>query len=155
MRRDAGFTYLFVLILLATTAASLLAAANRWSDDNQRSKERALLRSGHEIRHAIGSYYESSPGSVKRYPPDLQALLLDQRFVSTRRHLRRIPLDPMSLQADWRLISSPDGGIMGVASPFDGAPFKTGGFSREDETLAGKSRYADWEFTYSPKPVAR
>ena len=154
MTKQSGFTYLFVLILLTASGAVLLAAANRWADQDQRSREVQLLRIGDEIRAAIGAYYESTPGTVKKYPPNLDALLVDSRFLNIRRYLRRIPLDPITNRADWTLIPALDGGVKGVTSPSDKVAFKAGNFAHPDVGLAKGGRYSDWEFSYVPDAVA-
>jgi type II secretory pathway pseudopilin PulG len=152
MRRTQaqGFTYLFVLILLAALAAILAAAGTRWATIDQRSREAGLLHAGAQIRGAIGAYYESSPGTVKRYPPNLEALLRDERYLAIRRYLRKIPGDPMTRQSDWGLASAPDGGVMGVYSRSDKTVYKTGHFSPLDAPLAGGAVYSDWQFVYVP-----
>jgi hypothetical protein len=148
--RAKGFTYLFVLILLAALTAILAAAGTHWATLDQRTREAVLLRSGDTLRGAIGAYYESSPGSVKRYPPNLDALLRDQRYLAIRRYLRKIPADPMTRQPNWGLVSAPDGGVMGVYSQSNKTPFKTGHFSPMDASLANAAVYSDWQFVYVP-----
>jgi len=148
--QSEGFTYLFVLILVAALAGTLTIAATQWSVIDQRKREAGLLRSGATIRSAIGAYYESSPGTVKRYPPSLEALLRDERYLAIRRHLRKIPLDPMTQQSDWGLAIAPDGGVMGVYSRSSKSVFKTGNFSIVDKGLATGSSYSDWRFVYIP-----
>jgi len=145
-----GFTYLFVLILLATLGAILAAAGTQWATIDQRTREAALLRSGSTLRTAIGAYYESSPGTVKRYPPSLEALLRDERYLAIRRYLRKIPDDPLSRQSEWGLLAAPDGGVMGVYSRSDRTVFKTGNFSPLDASLAGGAAYSEWQFVYVP-----
>lgn len=113
---QAGFTYLTVLLLLVLISLGTLKAGEAWSHLVIREREQRLLLAGSEIRSAIKSYYEGSPGAVKQYPTNLQALLLDRRYLSVRRYLRKIPLDPMTGQADWVLIPANDGGILGVHS---------------------------------------
>jgi hypothetical protein len=147
-----GFTYLIVLIMVAALLAVLAAAGTRWATVDQRIREAALLRAGASVRGAIGAYYESSPGSVKRYPPSLEALLRDERYLGMRRYLRKIPNDPMTRQSDWELMSAPDGGVMGIHSRSDRVPFKTGNFSSTDASLAGAASYSDWQFVYVPTP---
>src|SRR6202000_694968 len=103
---QSGFTYLGVLVLVAVVSGLLAAAGVRWSMAAQRDREIQLLRIGAEVREAIGSYYESSPGSVKQYPESLDALLRDQRFIGLRRHLRKIPIDPFTGKSDWVLLTA-------------------------------------------------
>jgi type II secretory pathway pseudopilin PulG len=149
-----GFTYLLVLILVATLAGVLAAAGTRWATIDQRIREAELLRTGTEVRGAIGAYYQSSPGTVKQYPPSLVSLLRDARYLGIRRYLRKIPNDPMFLQPSWGLVVAPDGGVMGIHSQSDRVPFKTGNFSTQDDNLSGAGRYSDWQFIYLPPAPA-
>jgi hypothetical protein len=145
-----GFSYIFVLILVATLGAILAAAGTQWATIDQRTREAGILRSGATLRKAIGAYYESSPGTVKRYPPSLEALLRDERYLAVRRYLRKVPPDPMTRQPDWGLVSAPDGGVMGVYSRSDKPVFKIGNFSSLDSRLANATVYSDWKFVYVP-----
>jgi type II secretory pathway pseudopilin PulG len=148
-RGAKGFTYLGVLILVAALGAVLGAAGTRWATVDQRNREAELLRIGAEVRSAIGAYYESSPGTVKNYPPNLEALLRDSRYLGIRRYLRRIPRDPMTRQSNWGLVASPDGGVRGLYSSSDKIPFRTN-FLRSDTSSASAALYSDWKFVYVP-----
>jgi type II secretory pathway pseudopilin PulG len=150
---QGGFTYLGVLILVAVLSGFLGAAGTRWSAVDQREREYQLLRAGAEVREAIRSYYESSPGSVKQYPENLDTLLRDARFIGIRRHLRKIPSDPFTGKPDWVLLQAPTSGIMGIRSLSDKVPFKTANFATTDGDLANAGHYSDWQFAYSPPAV--
>lgn len=147
---DGGFTYIGVLILLVAFSVTIMQVASTWSAHDQRRRERELLRAGDEIRDAIGSYYESSPGTTRQYPPELSALLRDDRFINIRRYLRKIPLDAMSGKPDWELIASPSGGVMGVRISSLKSPFKVSNFSDQDRDLESAATYSDWQFVYVP-----
>jgi type II secretory pathway pseudopilin PulG len=147
-RECEGFTYLFVLILVAMLAGVLAAAGTRWGTIDQRSREAELLRQGSAIRDAIGAYYQSTPGTVKRFPPNLQGLLLDSRYLGVRRYLRKIPYEPFSRDKNWGLVSAPDGGVMGVYSQSEKTPFKSENFAALDSTFTGAAHYSDWHFVY-------
>ena len=149
-RRQGGFTYLAVLILVVIVTGALSAASVRWVTIDQRAREAELLREGAAVRAAIGAYYESSPGAVKHYPPTLSALLEDARYVGTRRYLRRVPSDPMIPRAQFALIRAPDGGVLGIHSTSTKEPYKTGGFGPLDTTLSDAEHYSDWLFVYVP-----
>ena len=99
--RQRGFGWLLVLMMLAIASAAGAAVAQRWSDQMAREKERQLLRVGDAFARALADYHASSPGSDKRFPPTLEQLVLDTRFVGTRRHLRTIYPDPLTGQPDW------------------------------------------------------
>lgn len=148
--RASGFTLIGVLILCAFMGAGLLAYGELASNAAQREKERELLFVGNQFREAIGAYYERTPGAVKRFPARLSDLLEDRRHPVPQRHLRRIYADPMTGNAQWGLIEAPEGGIMGVYSLSEAQPIKTGAFAARDRMFAEASRYADWQFAYTP-----
>jgi type II secretory pathway pseudopilin PulG len=157
-RRQAGLTYLALLFFVAVMGALLAMTGLLWSTAQQRQKERELLFIGNAYRAAIGAYYESTPGTVKRYPATLAALLRDDRQAAMVRHLRRIYLDPMTLSAEWGTVAGPDGGIMGVYSRSDGEPVKHGGFDSPYRDFVHARHYSEWRFVYvvgqevSPNP---
>jgi type II secretory pathway pseudopilin PulG len=148
-RRSQGFTYVALLIAVATVGGGAAATAEMWSQSERREKERELLFIGAQFREAVRRYYEASPGVAKSYPQHLDDLLADKRFAEPRRHLRRMYRDPTTGKAEWAVVESPLGGIMGVHSVSQAAPLKTGGFSGEDATLVGATRYSEWRFTYN------
>jgi hypothetical protein len=103
-------------------------------------------------------YYERSPGPVKRYPRSIDDLLKDDRFLGTQRYLRQNYVDPMTGKREWGLIRAPEGGIMGVHSLSQAAPFKRSGFPVALEAFSKADRYADWHFSYrllQPPPESR
>lgn len=152
--RQAGFTYLALLFFVATMGAVLAITGMIWSTAQQRAKERQLLFVGNEYRKAITSYYERTPGTVKRYPRTLDDLLTDSRHLSTVRHLRRVYPDPLQPSAQWGVVRAPDGGIMGVYSQAEGAPIKRSKFNTRDLAFDGATRYTDWRFVHElPLPV--
>jgi type II secretory pathway pseudopilin PulG len=147
-RRDNGFTYLGVLIVVALAGISLAGLGELWSTSAKRDKEAELLFVGGEIRRAIGHYVDSSPGGAKRYPAKLEELLEDPRYPTTRRHLRRIYVDPMTGTTNWGLVRGAGGGITGVYSRSEERPLKVAGFSPEDAAFANAARYAEWRFVH-------
>jgi len=147
--REKGFTYLWVMFTVAITGVLLAGAGQLWRTEAQREKEKELMFIGEQFRLAIGSYYESSPGLPKRYPPTLEKLLLDDRFPTVKRHLRKIFLDPMTGVREWGLIMQPGIGITGVHSLSAQAPIKRANFHERYAFGEAKS-YRDWKFAYSP-----
>jgi len=148
-----GFTYLAVLFSVAIMSAVLAATGVFWHQSRQREKEQELLFVGNQFRHAIASYYQRTPGTLKRYPQQLEDLLLDTRYLSLQRHLRKIYRDPMTGKTEWGLINAPEGGIMGVHSLSQEAPIKIGNFHSMDTALTGKTSYQEWHFDYTPPVV--
>jgi type II secretory pathway pseudopilin PulG len=148
---QSGFTYLYVLMLIALIGMGLATAGTLWRTDAQRAREAELLFIGDQYRQAIRSYYELDPAQP-RLPQSIDELLEDNRRPDTVRHLRRAWRDPLS-GGELALIVAPDShDIVGVHSPAQGRPFKQAGFAPADETLAGAARYAEWRFVFVPPP---
>lgn len=113
--KQRGFTYVWVMMAVAVMAIGLLAVSEIWATSARRQKLVELDWIGAQFIRAIGSYYEATPGVVvKTYPASLHDLLEDRRYVTVRRYLRDIYLNPFTGKADWDLITTPEGGIRGV-----------------------------------------
>lgn len=150
---ERGFAYVFAMILVAVVGLALTAYAQTASHARQREREAQLLWAGEQYRHAIGLYYERTPGAAKHYPERLEELLRDSRYLAVQRYLRELYPDPMSGKARWGTMPAPGGGIMGVYSLSAGRPIKTGGFSVKESAFAGAMEYSAWVFSYEP-PVS-
>lgn len=148
--RQRGFTLVAVLAALFLLALALQTVMGVVSQQAQREREAELLRVGAAYRAAIGAYHDQSPGSVKRWPPSLEALLDDRRFVTLQRHLRRLYADPITRSNAWGLVPAPDGGIAGVYSLSDERPIRTAASEVVLLGLAEASRYSDWKFVHRP-----
>jgi len=145
-----GFTYLAILFWIMIVSASLSVGGVVWHTAQQREREQELLFIGDQFRRAIASFYYASPGIVRRYPTALSDLLKDPRFPNTRRHLRRVYLDPMTGEPNWGLIRGLDGGIIGVHSLSESKPIRTSFQSGPNKEFTGKQRYRDWVFVFLP-----
>lgn len=139
--RQQGVTYLIALFLVAAIGAGLALTGMIWSQASQREKEAELIWIGNQFTQAIGLYYHRTPGTIKRYPENLEDLLHDRRFQTTQRYLRKIYVDPMTKKASWGIVAAPGGGIMGVHSLSSAATIKQVGTARS---------YSEWAFTYTP-----
>jgi type II secretory pathway pseudopilin PulG len=111
-RRGRGFTYLWLLFLVAIGSALLAAAGQRWSQVAAREREHELLFRGGEIAQAIAAYRAVGGGG----PRSLDDLVDDRRAPQLRRHLRRAYTDPFTGQADWEPVLADDGSWRGVRS---------------------------------------
>lgn len=146
-KRQRGFTYLGILIVIAVMGAGMAAYGQIASHASQREKEAELLFRGEQYRAAIASYYKKE----SRYPQTLADLVEDRRYPMPVRHLRRLYEDPMTGKANWGVVESPEGGgIMGVYSKLEEAPIKTGNFSLANQAFEKARTYADWKFVHSP-----
>jgi type II secretory pathway pseudopilin PulG len=144
--KACGFTYLTVLFMVAILAGGLALAGEVWHTSAAREKEAELLFVGHQYRKAIERYYLSGP--QRQYPRELEHLLKDPRRPGAERYLRRLYPDPVSGRP-FALLKAPDGGILGVHSPSEEQPLKSGGFKLRDADFEGKSKYADWRFVHA------
>ena len=146
---QAGFSYLFVLMLIVLVGLGLAAAGSLWKTDAQRAREADLLFVGEQYRQAIRSYYELDPGQP-RLPQTLDDLTSDNRRPTPVRHLRRAYRDPIT-DGEFVLIRAPETqGILGVHSPATRVPLKTAGFSAEDQHFTGAASYNEWQFVFTP-----
>lgn len=148
--RQSGFTYLAILVAVAVMGVMLALVGVNWSQAAQRDKEAELLFVGDEYRKAIMLYYEHTPGAVKKYPAKLEDLLLDRRYVTQQRYLRKLYRDPITNKTQWELVMSPEGGIMGVHSQSTAAPIKVSGFPLVDASFENAASYSSWVFSYIP-----
>ena len=152
-KEQAGFTYVAILFAVAIAGILLARVGIDWSQSAQREKERELLFIGGQFRQAIASYYQRTPGLVKRYPARLDDLISDTRYNPPQHYLRRLYRDPITNQVEWGTVMAPEGGIMGVHSLSDAAPIKTSGFRENEITFEGKKKYAEWVFLYAPSQM--
>lgn len=152
MRRQAGFTLVWVMAVLVLLSIGLAVVGPRWADQARRERERELLRTGAAYAQAIADYYQASPGSLKRYPASLRELLEDTRFVGTRRHLRQLYPDPVNPGQDWGLVPAPGGGVLGVYSRSSATPLRREPLDLGVTVLPRVEHYSDWQFV--PKPPA-
>jgi type II secretory pathway pseudopilin PulG len=144
--RQAGFTYIGVLVLVAIMGAGLAAAGQVWHTVRQQEKERELLVIGHEFRLALDRYARHTPRNGSRAPVRLEELLQDPRTPGIQRYLRKIYVDPITGRPEWGLVSAANGEIHGVYSLSGEEPLKKANFSPADRQFEGKTKYSDWVF---------
>lgn len=150
MRGNGGFTYLSVLFMVTVMGLAAGAAGKYWSFEAKREREGELLFRGQQIRAAIERYYFESPGA-KSYPRSLEDLVNDKRYPVIKRYLRKIYADPITGNADWEILRSPDGvGITGVRSSSDAEPIKKKGFPLDLKGFEDRISYSEWQFVFVP-----
>lgn len=123
--QQRGFTYLWLLLILAFGSAGLAALGQRTSVAVQRDREAELIFRGQAIARAISAYRAATPGDAKTLPASLQDLLDDRRNPNPAHHLRRLYADPFTGKADWMLVATEDGRIKGVRSRSQVAALRT------------------------------
>lgn len=134
-RGQAGFTYIGLLIAVVLFGMASVGAARLLASTERAEREAELIFVGHQFRQAIQSYFQAGP-RVGQFPATLDDLLLDQRYPTPRRHLRRVFVDPITGKADWGLVNAPEGGIMGIYSLSEREPLKRSNFEPEDGDFA-------------------
>jgi type II secretory pathway pseudopilin PulG len=113
--QQRGFGYLAVLFIVLLLALALGTTYEQIDLKMKREKEQEWLFVGKQYQQAIASYYNESPSGIKELPTSLDDLLLDKRFVSKTRHLRKRFLDPLTGD-DWTIITNDNKQITGVYS---------------------------------------
>jgi type II secretory pathway pseudopilin PulG len=143
-----GFTYLSLVILVAIIA--LVAATSlKLGSVLQRSRaETELLEIGAAFSDALKSYADATPQGQPTQPPSLKELLKDPRFPGTRRHLRKLFVDPVTGKPEWGIVYLGDKvGVLAVYSLSDAKPVKVGNFPARYSGFDGKSHISEWKFT--------
>ena len=150
VRRCGGFTYLAVLFLLALAGITATATAIVWRVEQRREMEAELVFAGNEFARAIESYRAVAPNVPQPWPRTLEDLVRDPRTPGVRRHLRKVYRDPMRRSAEWGLIRTQDGGIVGVHSLSRERPMRR--VPRPGLTLREPEAYVGWLFVASGAP---
>ena len=149
--QERGYTFVAVLVLLALCMLGLGIAGPLWSQQVRRDREQELLRIGAAYAQALADYRDNAPGALKRYPLQLENLLIDARFVGTVRHLRELYPDPVNPGQPWGLLLDRDNGIVGVYSRSEEAPLIEGPIDLGPVALPPAKRYSDWKFIATPR----
>lgn len=144
--RQRGFTYLGLMLIVASMGAALAATAQVWATVVQREKEKELLFIGEEFRKALKGFAGAARNANERAPRTLNDLIKDPRHPDTRRYLRKLYIDPMTGKTEWGLQKDVKGGIVGVFSLSDAKPRKVAEFLARDRDFEGKTKYSEWVF---------
>lgn len=155
--RSEGFTYIELIIatmILAVLAAAIIPVAEVTS---KRSKEAELRTALRTMRTAIDEYKRAVDLGLiggtdvelgsEGYPEELDVLVEGVNQVGQvgtgekkLKFLRRIPIDPMTGDADWGLRSyqdEPDSRIWGGQNVYDV-------YSKSNATALDGTKYRDW-----------
>lgn len=117
-RQVRGFTYLWLLFVLALGGVALAALGDQALTRQRRDREAELRFRGHAIAVALARYADRTPVGQLPLPQRLEDLLDDRRFPKPQRHLRTLYADPFTGRADWELVW---GEAARVAADGDGA----------------------------------
>ncbi len=145
---QAGLTLVELIVTIAILALLASAAVPVARFQVKRAKERELRYDLWQMRDAIDKYKDAADKNAFQtkvdsmgYPPDLQTLVDGVEVVNKKvRFLRKIPIDPMTGQADWGERSNqdePTSTSWGGQNVFDV-------FSKSTGTALDGTKYADW-----------
>lgn len=157
LRDVRGFTFVELLVVTALVAILASAVMPLAHIAIQREREVELRRSLRDIRTAIDHYKDAVdagqiPSTSVRagsegYPPDLQTLVNGVETTATNgngstmlKFLRRVPVDPMTGNAEWGLRAyedKPDSKSWGGQDVYDI-------YSKSEGTALDGTKYADW-----------
>jgi general secretion pathway protein G len=132
----------FILAILATAAVPIARF------ELKRQNERQLRYDLWQMREAIDRYKDAADRGAfqtkvdsQNYPPDLETLVKGMDVQGKKlRFLRKIPIDPMTGQADWGVRSmqdDPETGSSGGQNVFDV-------FSKSTGTALDGTKYSTW-----------
>ena len=147
---EDGFTYVGLVIFVAILG--LVGAATLKVDSLLRraAAEQELLEIGAEYSEALRSYAAATPRGYPTAPPTLQDLLKDPRFPGTRRHLRKIYVDPVTGRQEWGIVYQGDKvGVLAVYSLSQAQPLKLANFDARFQNFENKEHLSEWKFTAS------
>jgi general secretion pathway protein G len=147
---QSGMTLLELIIACAILLILSAAALPIAKFTVIRSKESDLHRDLREMRDAIDRYKDAADRNQIRvelgsegYPPDLETLVKGVQLGAADkkiRFLRKIPVDPMTGQAEWGLRAvqdDPDSTSWGGKNLFDV-------YSKSTATAQDGTKYSDW-----------
>jgi len=154
-RNEAGFTYVGMVFFVAILG--LVGAATLKVDSLLRraAAEQDLLEIGAEFSEALRSYAAATPRGYPTAPPTLQDLLKDPRFPGTRRHLRKIFVDPVTGKDAWGIVYQGDKiGVLAVYSLSQAKPLKLANFDARFLNFENKEHLSEWKFTATGQGVS-
>jgi type II secretory pathway pseudopilin PulG len=150
-RRPArGLTYVSVIILVAIIGLVAATTVRLGATLQRAAAERELLYIGEQFSDALKSYAAATPQGQPQQPPTMKELLKDPRFPGTRRHLRKVFVDPMTGKPEWGIVYMGDKlGVLGIYSLSTAEPIKVSNFPSRFQAFEGKRKISDWVFTFN------
>jgi general secretion pathway protein G len=147
-RGERGLTLVELIVTVAILTILASAALPVVRFQVKRQNERQLRYDLWQMRDAIDKYKDAADRAAfqikldsQGYPPDLETLVNGEDVQGKKlKFLRKIPVDPMTGQADWGLRSmqdDPDSDSYGGQSVFDV-------YSKSQGTALDGTKYSTW-----------
>jgi general secretion pathway protein G len=147
-RGERGLTLVELIVTVAILTILASAALPVVRFQVKRQNERQLRYDLWQMRDAIDKYKDAADRGAfqikldsQGYPPDLETLVNGEDVQGKKlKFLRKIPVDPMTGQADWGLRSmqdDPDSDSYGGQSVFDV-------YSKSQGTALDGTKYSTW-----------
>ena len=145
---ERGLTLIELLVTVAILSVLAMAAIPVARFQIKREKERELHRDLWMMRDAIDHYNDAADRGAfqtkidsQNYPPDLDTLVSGVDVQGKKvRFLRKIPIDPMTGQADWGTRSMQDD----PSSDSNGGQNVFDVYSKSTGTALDGTKYSDW-----------
>ena len=145
---EAGVTLVELIVTVAILAILATAAIPVTRFERKRQKERELRYDLWTMRRAIDEYKDAADKGAFQtkvdsfnYPPDLETLVNGVDVQGKKvKFLRKIPVDPMTGQAEWgerSMQDDPDSTSFGGQNLFDV-------YSKSDGTALDGTKYSTW-----------
>jgi general secretion pathway protein G len=145
---ERGLTLVELIVTVAILTILATAAIPLARFQVKREKERELRYDLWSMRDAIDKYKDAADRGAMQiklesqgYPPDLETLVNGVEVQGKKlKFLRKIPVDPMTGQAEWGMRSmqdDPDSDSWGGQSVFDV-------YSKSDGTALDGTKYSTW-----------
>jgi len=135
-----------VIVVIAISAQAVVVGTGL----ARRDSEEALLAAGEELRLALVSYQRAGGSALRSGPHDIADLLRDPRQPGMLRHLRHVPVDPLTGSTQWGLVRDGAGQIVAFHSLAPGQPQKREGFEPAQAGFENAESYAQWLFGALP-----
>jgi type II secretory pathway pseudopilin PulG len=148
-RRQGGLVLIALLLMLMLVGIGALSAAEIWATARKREREVELLWVGEQYRHAVESYWKTTPGPRKILPSSISQLLNDDRFPNAVHHLRQAYRDPMAEDVDFEPVII-NNALVGVHSTSNATPMKHAHFPKRYAQFASAEDYSQWQFVFIP-----
>jgi type II secretory pathway pseudopilin PulG len=143
--RQHGWALLTMVLAALLVSVSATTAFVSMRLERERERQQELLANGRTLVLALRSYHKAEWATQPEWPRDLSELVEDRRSPRIQRHLRRIPIDPITGKPEWGLLRE-GGRIIGVHSSGTAKTLIRRGFHPEFAGFDRALTVNEWRF---------